>query len=113
MIYELSKREKASGENYADRIKSLKETHPEVEGTFFDTLLTIQEVTSSKVHEDAYDGWKTQHLRLILATLREILHELYVEPELRKDRRTSILAMKGEVIPEKASSKGEEITKEE
>ena len=103
IIYELGSLQEVDGDNYEDRIKSLKKAHPEVEPTYFDTLLTIHQVTSSKVHENSYDGWQSQHLQIILATLREILHELYVVPALRDDRRQSILALKEELLPEDAS----------
>lgn len=100
IVYELAVLEKASGENYEDRIKSLKKIHPEIEPAFFDTLLTIQQVTSSKVHENSYDGWESVHLRIILASLSEVLHELYVAPAIREDRRRLVLSMKGELLGE-------------
>ena len=103
IIYELGSLQEVDGDNYEDRIKSLKKAHPEVEPTYFDTLLTIQQVTSSKVHENSYDGWQSQHLKIILATLREILHELYVVPALRYDRRKSILDLKKALLPEDVS----------
>ncbi len=103
IIYELGSLQEVDGDNYEDRIKSLKKKHPDVEPEYFDTLLTIQQLTSSKVHEDSYDGWKSQHLQIILATLREILHELYVVPALRADKRQSILALREELLPEDAS----------
>ena len=56
VVYELAALEGAQGNHYEERIKSLKEVHTSVESVYFDTLLTIQEVTSSKVHEEAYDG---------------------------------------------------------
>lgn len=99
IVYELGVISGAEGDNYEDRIKSLKTKHPEVDGEFFDTLLTIQQVTSSKVHEEANDGWDAKHLRVILASLREVLHEIFVVPELRKDRRSQILALKEELVP--------------
>lgn len=98
IVYELASIEKTSGDNYEDRIKSLKQIHPEIEATYFDTLLTIQQVTSTKVHENSYDGWESKHLRVILASLAEILHELYVVPALREDRRKSIQALKQELL---------------
>jgi hypothetical protein len=98
LIYELAVKEGATGDNYEDRIKSLKGKHPEVEPSFFDTLLTIQQATSAKVHENAGDKWESKHLRIILASLREILHEIYVEPALREDRRNSILGLKQELL---------------
>ena len=56
IVYEMTSTEKFDGRNYEDRIKSLKQKYPGVEQTYFDTLLTIQQVTSSKVHENSYDG---------------------------------------------------------
>ena len=104
IVYELTKLEEASGDNYSDRIKSLQAKHPKIEQTYFDTLLTIQKVTSSKVHENAYDGWKSQHLRVILASLRKVLHELYVVPALRADGRREIENLRKEVLGEDTDS---------
>ena len=98
IVYELAALEGASGANYDEKIKSLKAVHPEVAADFFDTLLTIQQVTSSKVHENSYDGWDSRHLRIILASLAEVLHELYVVPALRGDRRRSVLDLKKELL---------------
>ena len=62
IVYELAQIENATGDSYEDRIKSLKSVHSEVEPTYFDTLLTIQQVTSmkTKVHENSYDGWEAK-----------------------------------------------------
>ena len=68
MVYELAIIEGAEGDNYEDRIKSLKGKRTDVEEDYFDTLLTIQQVTSTKVHEKSYDGWESKHLRLMLST---------------------------------------------
>jgi len=102
IIYELGILSKATGDNYEDRIKSLKKIHTEVDPVFFDTLLTIQQVTSSKVHEQSYDGWEAKHLRIILAALAEVLHEIYVVLARREDRRKAILALKDELVPSDA-----------
>jgi hypothetical protein len=99
IVYELGVLSAATGDNYEDRIKSLKEIHPEVDPAFFDTLLTIQQLTSTKVHENSYDGWESKHLRVILASLAEVLHEIYVVPALRADRRKEILALKERLSP--------------
>ena len=55
IVYELALREKAEGDDYEARVKSLKTKLPHVDGAFFDTLVTVQEVTSEKVHENWYD----------------------------------------------------------
>jgi len=41
IVYELARIEKGEGDDYEARIKSLKKVHPEVEPTYFDTLLTV------------------------------------------------------------------------
>jgi len=94
IIYELAILENATGGNYDERIKSLKEIRTDVEPEYFDTLLTIQQLTSDKVHEDSYDGWENSHLKLLLSTLGEILTLMYVIPELRKEKRLAILDLK-------------------
>lgn len=98
LVYEFASLSRVSGINYNERIKSLQEVYPSVDSTYFDSLLTIQKATSSKIHENSYDGWKAEHLRLILASLHEVLHEVYVTPALRDDRRKSILTLKDEVL---------------
>jgi len=94
IIYELAILEKATGDNYDERIKSLKDIRTDVEPVYFDTLLTIQQLTSEKVHEDSYDGWDSSHLKLLLSTLGDILTLMYVIPELRKEKRIAILELK-------------------
>ena len=106
IVYELGVLSKAVGENYEDRIKSLKGLHPEVEPEFFDTLLTIQQLTSTKVHENSYDGWEAKHLKVILASLSDVLNELYVVPALRADRRRAILSLKTELVPQEKPAAG-------
>jgi hypothetical protein len=98
LVYELGKLSKAAGDSYEDRIKALKVIHKEVDGAYFDTLLTVQELTSSKVHENAYDGWESKHLQVILRALADVLHEIYVAPALRKDRRQELIDLKQKLL---------------
>lgn len=99
LVYELALVSHGSGDSYDERIRSLKAVYGAVDPTFFDTLLTIQQLTSTKVHENSYDGWEAKHLRVILASLSEVLHEIYVVPALRADRRQAVLALKDELSP--------------
>lgn len=101
LVYELAVRLDAAGDNYEDRIKSLKAKLPQIDPAYFDTLLTIQQVTSDKVHENSYDGWEARHLRLILVALVEILNEVYVTPQVREERRRAMLSLKDEVLSPK------------
>jgi len=93
IIYELAVIEKAEGDNYDQRIKSLKKIRKDVEPEHFDVLLTIQKLTSSKVHENSYDGWESSHLKMILSTLNEVLNLMYVIPKIRKEKREAVLAL--------------------
>lgn len=109
IVYELAKHAEAVGENYEDRVKSLKTIYPNVDGSFFDTLLTVQSVTSTKVHENALDGWSAKHLRVILAAIREVLHEIFVVPALRQDRRRAVLALKDELMPKQRAAEAPQV----
>jgi hypothetical protein len=101
IVYELARLQKAAGENYDQRIKNLKDKLPDVDSTYFDTLLTIQQVTSDKVHEESYDRWESRHLRALIASLVEALQEIYVLPKMREERRESIIKLKSEILGEK------------
>lgn len=94
IIYELTRLQAGDGNDYETRIKSLKSKLPSIDDTFFDTLVTIQEITSEKVHEDSYDSWSSMHVRAILSTIDEILKEIYVIPNQRKESREKILKLK-------------------
>lgn len=110
VVYELAVDKQAKGENYEERIKSLKARLPDVDPTYFDTLLTIQEVTSDKVHEKSYDGWQASHLRLVLASLAEALQEIYVLPNLREEKRKAILLLKERLTGSKKASQDGGVT---
>ena len=101
IVYELAQSKKAEGVNYDERIKSLKTKLPNVAPEYFDTLLTIQQVTSDKVHEESYDEWQSLHLRAIIAALIEALTEIYVIPKTREKKRAAILALKSEIEDKK------------
>ena len=89
-IYELTILEQAEGENYDERIKSLKAKHPEIDPTLFDVLAHIKDMTSDKVHEQSWDKWDSKHLVLFIETLKTILKELYVIPHERGERTSKI-----------------------
>ncbi len=105
VVYELAVKYQAEGDNYDQRIKALKAKLPSVDPTFFDTLLTIQQLTSDKVHEQSYDGWESGHLRLVLAALHEVLQEIFVLPKVRDEKRKAILQLKEQVLAAKSPAK--------
>ena len=98
VVYELAVMFQAEGQNYDQRIKSLKSKLPGVDSTYFDTLLTIQQVTSDKVHENSYDGWDSRHLRLVLAALHEAMQEIFVLPKVREEKRKANVLEDGRIL---------------
>lgn len=102
-IYELLVHERAEGDDYQERIKSLKGKHPGVDDTAYDVLAHIQDMTSDKVHEQSWPKWDAANLKLIIGTLRMVLHEIYVVPAERADRAKRILELRAKVT-EKGST---------
>lgn len=83
-IYEFTVEEGATEGHYEDRIKSLKGKFPAVDNRLFDVLAHIQDMTSDKVHEQSWDKWDSATLEMLLAALKEVLHEVYVVPDERE-----------------------------
>jgi transcription elongation factor Elf1 len=99
-VYEFLVLEKATGDRYEDRIKSLKSKYTNTDPDLFDILSSIQQMTSDKIHEQSWDKWNSKHLTLIIETLKTILYELYVIPKIKEERKKNILDLK-----QKASAK--------
>ncbi|MDP2719970.1 MAG: hypothetical protein Q8P44_09130 [Dehalococcoidia bacterium] len=96
-IYELLVLEKATGEDYESRIKSLKKKYPGSDPMYFDTLSQIQQVTSDKIHEQSWDKWDSQKLKFIIETLKAVLYEIYVLPKIKEERATEIKKLQEKV----------------
>ena len=96
-IYELLVYEKIEGDTYECRIKSLKGKYPSIDPELFDVLSHIQQMTSDKVHEQSWDKWDTPTLRLIIETLKEVLYEIYVLPDEKKQRKNTIQKLRQQV----------------
>ena len=54
-------------------------------------------MTSDKVHEQSWPKWDSKNLTLILETLKAILHDIYVVPEVKKDRSRRIRELRSEI----------------
>jgi len=102
-IYELLVLEKAAGEDYDSRIKSLAAKFPAVDAELFEILGHIKDMTSEKVHEQSWDAWDSKHLHLFLETLKTVLHEMYVVPDEKKTRAGAVRALREEIQKAKAA----------
>ena len=100
-IYELTIIEKAVGGDYESKIKFLKTKYPDIDPTFFDILANIQGMTSDKIHEQSWDKWDSKNLKFIIETLKAVLHDVYVEPEIKKERKKGIEKMKLDLVKDK------------
>jgi len=100
-IYELLIIEKAEGTDYEGKIKFLKSKYPNVDPTYFDILSHIKDMTSEKIHEQSWDRWDSNHIRLIIATLRFVLYEMYVLPKTKAARAHLIEKMRGKILESK------------
>jgi hypothetical protein len=97
-IYELIVQEKATGKDYEEQIKSLKDKHAAADSTLFDILAHIQDMTSDKIHEQSWDKWESSHLKLILETLKAVLYEIYVLPKEKEERSQQIMKLREKVF---------------
>jgi len=58
-------------------------------------------MTSDKVHEQSWDKWDSKHLRLIIETLKTILQDIYVSPEVKAERSRSIQRLRENLVKDK------------
>ena len=96
-IYELLLKKKAVGDTYEDKIKSLKDRHPDSDPAYFDTLADIQGMTSDKIHEQSWPKWDSSNLKVIIETLKSVLHDIDVLPQIKRERSKTMQQMRAEV----------------
>jgi len=101
VIYEFLFIEKTEGADYKNKVKFLKKKYPNSDPTLFDMLAQIQGMTSDKIHEQSWDKWDSPYLKFIIETLKAILHEIYVLPEMKADRLKSVLKLKEDLEKDK------------
>ena len=98
LIYEFAMLQGASGKNYSEHLKSLKQRTAGEAQEFVDALLEILRVTSEKVHEKSHDEWDSKYLRAILQVLDDLLWEIYVVPDDRKERYENVRRIREELV---------------
>jgi hypothetical protein len=106
-IYELTITEKAEGQDYERKIKFLKSKYQSIDPKLFDILAAIKDMTSDKIHEQSWDKWDSDNLRLIIETLKIILYEIYVLPRIKEERLKAVQQLR-----EKAKKKRSNVSKD-
>lgn len=106
-IYELIVMERCEGKDYESKIKSLKKKYSDIDPTLIDVIAQIQDMTSDKIHEQSWDEWDSPNLQLIIETLKAVLYEIYVEPEVRKGRVSRVSQLRETITKSKKAVKEE------
>lgn len=91
-IYEFLLLEKAVGDNYDEKIKSIKSKWPHLED-YLDVLRGIKGVVSDQVHEDSFEAFTSEQVRSYVDILEEIFKEIYVIPQKRNERKVAIFGI--------------------
>lgn len=102
-IYEFTIKEKAAGKDYESKIKFLKSKYKSVDSVLFDVLATIKDVTSDKIHEQSWNQWKSDNIKLIIETLKTILYEIYVVPRQKEERIKEVQQLRKNVQKKKST----------
>ena len=97
VIYQFISDRKLAGNDYEEKIKSLKTEYPSLDDSWITILCHIQGITSDQVHEDSYTKFKIGNAKAYLEIMKEIFNEIYVLPEERKSKSSKISLMVGEI----------------
>jgi len=104
-IYELLVIEEVEGDDYENRIKFLKKKYPDSDPDLYDILAHIKDMTSDKIHEQSWDKWDSRYLKLIIETLKTVLHDVYVLPKVKAERSLVVQRLRQEVEESKKGKK--------
>jgi len=88
-IYEFLLMEKATGDNYDEKIKSIKTKWKHLE-EYLDVLTGIKGVVSNQLHENGFEAFRSEQIKNYVDILEEIFKEIYVIPQKRQARKKEI-----------------------
>ncbi len=70
------------------------------------TLEIVKNVTSDSVHEDAWKDFDSAQLRLLIEVTKEILYEIYVEPDEKQKKKSTIQKLQEALTDKKRADVG-------
>ena len=87
-IYEFLIIERAEGNSYEEKMKSLKGNYKMVDDDHIDILVSLQGIMCDQVHEASiHDSFNSQEAKAYVELLKEIFNQVYVIPkELQKQK---------------------------
>lgn len=80
---------------YEDSFNKLKEKHPHIEVLKYSHNIT--QLVSDNLHEDSRQERNSKNIKILLSIILEILDELYVIPQLQKQKYNKIESLINEV----------------
>lgn len=101
-IYEFLLHEKAIGNNYEDKIKSLKGKYSTLDNDYIDMLSGIQGIMCDQVHEATiHENFKCDEAKAYIEVLKEIFNHFYVMPQEAKNKKNKITTLAGLIKSQK------------
>lgn len=101
-IYEFLLQENATGNNYDEKIKSLKGRHKTLDDNYIDMISGIQGIMCDQVHESTiYEKFTSQQAKGYIEILKEIFNHFYVLPQEASAKKSKIDALVGMIQKQK------------
>lgn len=101
-IYEFLLQEQATGNNYDEKIKSLKGKHKTLDDSYIDMISGIQGIMCDQVHESTvYENFSSKQAKGYIEILKEIFNHFYVLPQEASAKKSKIDALVGMIQKQK------------
>jgi len=101
-IYEFLLQENATGNNYDEKIKSLKGKYKTLDDSYIDMISGIQGIMCDQVHESTiYENFTSQQAKGYIEILKEIFNHFYVLPQEANAKKSKIDALVGMIQKQK------------
>lgn len=75
---------------YVERLNLLKDMFKDIDQDYVDTLKSIHGITSQELHENDWEDLSSSNLRLLIVVFKEILFEIYVLPDEKRKKKSTI-----------------------
>ena len=101
-IYEFLIKENAQGNNYDEKIKSLKGRCKTLDDQYIDMIAGIQGIMCDQVHESTvFENFTSRHAKAYIAVLKEIFNHFYVLPKEASAKKAEIDTLFSEIKMQK------------
>ncbi len=95
------KKQKGAFYSHDERVDLLKKKHPKIEGELFNDLKEVHVLTSHELHGNDWEDFNAPTLCFLISVIKDILEEMFVIPDVARERREKISALKDQAKPKK------------